>query len=176
MTLVGMDHGPPGGRALHKVEINNAINSMQCGATQCHAMHAPTWCLGAFYSLFAMHLKSEPKNILSHAPYNSKVTGTILGIRSPGPPSRDVFLFPRVLLSPLLNHYKAPILDTINVFSLVRIKVFTKKHGYDILGGLASRQTPHVGPKWLKNCAGTGCFIGRCIRFHHCNQDINCYK
>ena len=111
-----------------------------------------------------------------HAPYNSKITGTMLGIRSPGPPSRDVFLFPRVLLSPLLNHYKAPILDTINVFSLVRIKVFTKKHGYDILGGLASRQTPHVGPKWLKNCAGTGCFIGRCIRFHHCNQDINCYK
>ena len=92
-TLVGMDHGSTGGRTLHKVEINNAINSMQCGATQCHAMHAPTWCLGAFYSLFAMHLKSEPKNVLSHAPINSKVTGTMLGIRFPGPPSRDVLFF-----------------------------------------------------------------------------------
>ena len=72
-TRVGMDHGPTGGRALHKVEINNAITSMQCGATQCHAMHAPTWCLGALYSLFALHLKSEPKMFCCMLPIKAKL-------------------------------------------------------------------------------------------------------
>ena len=104
-TRVGMDHSPPGGRALHRLEINNVINLMQCGAAQCHAMHAPTWCLSAFHSLFAMHLKSEPKNVLSHAPYKSSYfTGTLLGIRSIGPPSRDVLLSHGFCYCHLLNH------------------------------------------------------------------------
>ena len=64
-TTVGMDHGPPGGRALHKVEINNASQGKAMQGTQCNAINATTRCLGPFCTLFAVHLRGPVKNYLA---------------------------------------------------------------------------------------------------------------
>ena len=77
------------------IEWKLTMQSTQCNAAQRNVMQCtpPPGVLVPFTVFLQCISSLNPKiSCRMHAPYNSKITGTMLGIRSPGPPSRDVFL------------------------------------------------------------------------------------